>query len=119
MKLYRSLVPALALVAGLTFTAPAQAQPRVQGWGSWSYGGGYDRAAFDKGYRDGIDKGRDDGHDRDRYDPRHHKWYREGDRGYNRHYGSRYQYEAAYRQGFLRGYDDGYRQNSYHRGGRW
>jgi hypothetical protein len=81
------------------------------GYGNYGYS-----EAYDRGYREGVDKGRDDGHDRDQYDPRRQKWYREGDRGYNKRYGSREQYAAAYRQGFLRGYDEGYRQNSY---GRW
>ncbi len=86
--------------------------------GYGGYGGygnyGYSEAS-DRGYREGLDKGRDDGHDRDQYDPRRQKWYREGDRGYNKKYGSREEYIAAYRQAFLRGYDEGYRQNSYRR----
>ena len=80
------------------------------GYGNYGYS-----EAYDRGYREGVDKGRDDGHDRDQYDPRRQKWYREGDRGYNKRYGTREEYIAAYRQGFLRGYDEGYRQNGYRR----
>jgi hypothetical protein len=77
------------------------------------YGGGYAvNPGFDRGYRDGLDKGRDDGKHHEAYDPRRQKWYREADRGYNDHDGSRYSYETAYRDGFLRGYDEGYRERS-------
>jgi hypothetical protein len=103
----------------------SQSYPSYPSYPSSSYPGGYGgyggygnygySEAYDRGYREGLDKGRDDGHDRDQYDPRRQKWYREGDRGYNKRYGSREEYIAAYRQAFLRGYDEGYRQNSYRR----
>lgn len=66
--------------------------------------------AFDIGARDGLEKGREDARDNDRYDPRRHKWYREGDRDYNDRYGSRERYKDEYRRGFLAGYDRGYRE---------
>lgn len=90
---------------------------RSPGYPSSRYGYGYSKA-FDRGYREGFDKGRDDARDNDRYDPRRHKWYREGDRGYDRDDGPREQYKAAYRDGFLRGYDDGYRDGRYSRSNR-
>ena len=53
--------------------------------------------------------GREDAGDRDSYDPARHRWYRNGDRGYERIYGPRDFYENAYRDGFRQGYDRGYR----------
>jgi hypothetical protein len=86
-------------------------------------GGGYYSEAYDRGLREGSKKGREDAKDGDRYDPRRHKWYREGDRGYNSRDGSREQYKAAYRDAFERGYADGYRQyggrGSYGSNGGW
>lgn len=71
---------------------------------------GADDYAYSNGFSDGYDKGFDDARDRDRYDPRRHRWYRGGDRGYDGGYRmSRRQYGDIYRQGFLRGYDAGFR----------
>jgi flagellar biosynthesis/type III secretory pathway protein FliH len=78
--------------------------------GGYGYG-----EAVERGLREGYQKGREDARDRDRYDPRRHKWYREGDRGYDRRDGSRERYKDAYREAFLRGYAQGYREHS--RGG--
>jgi hypothetical protein len=73
-------------------------------------GPGRHNAAFENGARDGYEKGREDARDGDRYDPRRHKWYREGDRGYNSRYGPRDLYKDEYRRGFLAGYERGYRE---------
>ncbi len=78
-------------------------------------GYGYNSAAYDQGYRDGLNKGREDARDRDSFDPVRHKEYRNADRGYNNRYGSKDQYKLAYRDGFERGYEQSYRQN----GGRY
>jgi hypothetical protein len=64
---------------------------------------------FDIGARDGFEKGREDARDNDRFDPRRHKWYREGDHDYNSRYGSRDRYKDEYRRGFTAGYERGYR----------
>ncbi|HUF46245.1 MAG TPA: hypothetical protein VMM93_00450 [Vicinamibacterales bacterium] len=72
--------------------------------------GSYASLARDNGYRDGYLKGREDARDRDSYDPARHRWYRNGDRGYERHYGPRPFYENAYRDGFRVGYDRAYRE---------
>jgi hypothetical protein len=66
--------------------------------------------AYDIGARDGLEKGREDARDGDRFDPRRHKWYREGDRDYNSRYGSRDRYKDEYRRGFMAGYERGYRE---------
>ena len=86
------------------------------GPGPYGYPGG--RAgrypgAFEIGARDGFEKGREDVRDNDRYDPRRHKWYREGDHDYNDRYGSRDRYKDEYRRGFLSGYERGYREGRY------
>lgn len=81
----------------------------------YGYQGRNDRAfsAFDIGARDGYEKGREDARDNDRFDPRRHKWYRDGDRDYNSRYGSRDRYRDEYRRGFTVGYDRGYREVRY------
>ena len=87
--------------------------------GRYPNGGGYDYAyaspAHANGVRDGYEKGREDARDRDPFDPRRHKWYREGDHDYKSSYGSRQRYEDVYRRGFSEGYDRGYREWSYRR----
>ncbi|HWP99326.1 MAG TPA: hypothetical protein VNK92_02525 [Vicinamibacterales bacterium] len=65
------------------------------------------------GYREGFEKGMEDARDGDPYDPRRHRWYREGDRHYDRRYGPREAWKDKYRRAFLAGYDEGYRR------GRW
>lgn len=71
--------------------------------------GGY-LTPFDIGARDGFEKGREDARDNDRFDPRRHKWYRDGDHDYNSRYGARERYKDEYRRGFTRGYEEGYRR---------
>ncbi|MEO5897619.1 MAG: hypothetical protein ABIS06_18160 [Vicinamibacterales bacterium] len=95
---------------------------RYGGYGSgggYGQGGGYGNiprdnrygyaAAFEIGQQDGYEKGREDARGRNGFDPRRHKWYREGDREYNSRYGSREQYKDEYRRGFTAGYEQGYR----------
>jgi hypothetical protein len=92
--------------------------PGQGGYGYPGGGSGYgygNSPAFANGARDGYEKGREDARDRDPYDPRRHKWYREGDRDYRSAYGPRARYEDVYRQGFREGYDRGYREWSYRR----
>lgn len=81
---------------------------RVVPYGRGTYGAA--AAARERGLSDGYEKGRDDGRDGDRFDPRRHKWYRQGDRGYRREYGPRNAYERVYREGFTQGYERGYRE---------
>jgi hypothetical protein len=72
-------------------------------------GAGYNSAAFQNGYRDGLEKGREDAGDRDSYDPVRHSRYRSADHGYNSRYGTKDDYKLVYRDGFEAGYDEGYR----------
>ena len=80
------------------------------GYGGYGGYGRWNSEATERGYREGFEKGRDDGHDGDRFDPYGEKWYRQGDRGYHREYGSREAYKNAYRDAFRRGYEQGYRE---------
>ena len=68
---------------------------------------------FDIGARDGYEKGQEDARDNDRFDPRRHKWYRDGDHDYNSRYGSRDRYKDEYRRGFTQGYERGYQESRY------
>jgi hypothetical protein len=70
--------------------------------------GRFSSPAAQVGYRDGLEAGRNDASDRHRYDPRQSKRYREGDRDYDRRYGSLDQYKLDYRAAFMQGYDVGY-----------
>ena len=74
---------------------------------------GYNSAAYDNGYRDGLEKGREDAGDRDSFDPVRHSRYRSADRGYNSRYGTKEQYKLAYRDGFEAGYSQGYGRRPY------
>jgi len=64
--------------------------------------------AFENGYSDGYEKGLNAGRDRKNFDPTREKWYRSGDRHYDKRYGSKAQYENVYRDGFRSGYQAGY-----------
>lgn len=79
----------------------------------YGYGREYVSPAFENGARDGFEKGREDARDNDGFDPRRHKWYRSGDRHYDKRFGPRELYEEEYRRGFLAGYDDGFRDGRY------
>jgi len=70
-------------------------------------GGGSD-LAWDNGYRDGYAEGLNDGRSRHRNSPGDESRYRNGDRGYERWYGSKDAYRATYRDGFWEGYEQGY-----------
>jgi hypothetical protein len=73
------------------------------GGGYGGYGGGYNNAEVQKGYRDGLDRGQEDARDRRSPTPNNSSHFRSGN--------------AAYRQGFQRGYAEGYRQYAGNR--RW
>jgi hypothetical protein len=74
-------------------------QARGYGYGDAGYG------AFQNGTADGYRKGLDDLQDRKSPDARRQNWYRSGDHGYDKSYGSKDAYKDDYRRGFLQGYD--------------
>jgi hypothetical protein len=110
------LLSALALAAGLAVATTAQAQPRWGGSAQPGYGGGYDvqQTAYENGYRDGLTVGQRDAQSGRRYSADDNGLYRDGERGYDRHLGSRGQYKQIYRRGF----EQGYRESYFGRGGR-
>jgi len=95
----------LISVSMLAMTAPAWAGVnigiRLDG-GSRYYEAG--RVAYDRGFEDGYHEGQKDGRHGDRFGFWDEGRYRDGDHGYNRRYGSRYEYTSVYRRGFEQGY---------------
>ncbi len=82
---------------------------RLRGYRGADRRAGINEPAYARGYADGFDKGREDWQDRHRYDPLRHRDYKNGDKGYDRDYGSKGAYRQYYREGFRSGYEDGYR----------
>jgi hypothetical protein len=117
-------MPGVAVLMGLALAAPAAAsaetreiyetRDRARVW-DYRNRSGTRGIGFDKGYDDGLKRGRHDGDHRHRFDPARDKKYRDGDRGYHREYGPRYEYVRGYRQGFEQGYRDGYEAYGYAR----
>jgi hypothetical protein len=100
---------ATLLVTGLSWAAPANAQP---GWGQSRGGYSVQGSAYDNGYRAGLTEGERDARDNRGLDPRRHDSYKDGDRGYDSRYGNRGQYKQAFRDGYERGYSEGYSRYS-------
>jgi hypothetical protein len=84
--------------------------PSPRGGGGGVYRGGYVDIAYQNGFDDGYRRGVDAARSGDRFDPRRERWYRSGDRGYDRRLGHRSEYRQIYRDGFTRGYERGYRE---------
>jgi hypothetical protein len=110
MKGIRWAAGALTLSAAL-MPAAASAQYRPDYYGGRygfretdSYSIGYQR-----GFRDGNNHGVKDARKREGFNYAHSRDYRNGDRGYRRHYGPRHEYVAGYRSGYVNGYRSGYR----------
>lgn len=70
----------------------------------------YERRAFDNGVRDGYARGIDDVRHHRRADIDRQRWYRHGDRDYDRYSGTRDEYRMEYRRGFEEGYERAYRE---------
>jgi hypothetical protein len=115
------LVPVLGALA-LAVAVPASAQ-----WGrpdarpSYGYAAEVRRAAYDRGFREGVKEGEKDARSRDPFRYQDEGDYRSGDVGYNRSYGNINLYRTTFRQGFADGYADGYRRltRGYGAGGRY
>ena len=67
------------------------------------------------GYMDGMRDGQHDMYKGHRFRPQHAGNFRHADRGYDHHFGPKWQYKQAYRNGYMRGYQRGYGQG--YRGG--
>jgi hypothetical protein len=102
-------VAALVLAAASAGTAAAdddRGRYEPRGYGR----GGYDtfRIGLDYGYGEGLREGRRDGERRHEYRFSNDRRFRNGDAGYRRSFGPRYEYVRGYRSGYERGYRAGY-----------
>jgi hypothetical protein len=68
-----------------------------------------DRAAYTRGYDEGLLRGQLDARSNRSFDYDRHREYRNADIGY-RGYGNRGDYRVVFRQGFVAGYNDGFRR---------
>lgn len=75
------------------------------------------RAAYDRGYREGVRHGEQDARRGDRFYYQDERDFQRGDKGYHRSYGNRDQYRQIFRDGFATGYSNGYSRLS--RSGRY
>jgi hypothetical protein len=75
----------------------------------YGYGGNAGYGAFQNGVGDGYRKALEDIEDRKSPDATRHKWYRSGDRDYDKAYGSKDAYKIEYRRGFQAGYSRAFR----------
>jgi hypothetical protein len=94
---------ALGIMAAVPAPASAQYYPN----GGYGRSGGYDRVAYDNGYRDGLRSGEEDGSRGRGFNYSRHSEYRRAD-GHNDRLGNRGQYQQVYRRGFEEGYRYGY-----------
>ena len=106
------------VAAGALLVLPAESRAewavsvgveRDYGYGRGSRNGGPAfRYGYDRGWREGSEEGRSDG--RRSRDPRFWREgeYRDGDRGYKRWMGPRWDYSAGFRQGYEAGYRRAY-----------
>ena len=104
----RIAISAIAATVALNSTPQAEAGVRVgvviaSDRGVYNDRDGYrgrynvERIAYDNGYRDGIREGEKDDRRDDRFNYRDEGRYRDGDAGYRREYGPKYEYVSAYR----------------------
>jgi flagellar biosynthesis/type III secretory pathway protein FliH len=69
---------------------------------------GFNDAAYDNGYRDGLKAGQDDFRNRKDFKPERHDSYEHADHGYHSRYGNKNDYKEQYRKGYMRGYEDAF-----------
>jgi hypothetical protein len=115
---------AVATVLAAAFTGAASADDGYyrgrRGSYGYEYGYGYDtfRIGLDNGYEEGLREGRRDGERRREYHFSDDRRFRNGDSGYRRSFGPRYEYVRGYRTGYERGYRAGYEASSRYAYGR-
>lgn len=110
------LVPVLGVLSVL-LAAPACAQVYRP---DSRYGFGIDvrRAAFERGFQEGVIEGERDSRNRDAFRYQDERDFQRADAGYNHRYGDRDRYRAHFRSGFAEGYAEGYRRYAGSRYGR-
>jgi hypothetical protein len=77
------------------------------------------RWAYDNGYREGLKEGEKDGRRGDRFEFRDERTFRDGDKGYRRHFGDRDRYRQIFRSGYADGYQAAYDRWRGRGSGRW
>jgi hypothetical protein len=82
----------------------------------------YDRDDFrgrdvarDWGYRDGMDAGRGDWHARKSFNPNPRGRYKHSDRGYDRRFGDKHEYQETYARAYHEGYEHAFRGDGWRR----
>ena len=105
-------MPGVAALMGLALAVPAAAAPFDRYDRYDRYDRGYEsygaRAAWERGYEDGLNRGRRDGEHGDRFDVTRDGKYRDGDHGYRSSFGPRFEYVRSYRRAFEEGYREGF-----------
>jgi hypothetical protein len=108
LKAYR-YVPALVVgaiviaAAGPAFAAQARFYSYQRDYG------GFDRRAYDNGYREGLEHGAEDVRRGRDFEYARHDDYRDADDSYSRSSGDKQTYRRIFRQGYVAGYTEGYR----------
>ena len=106
---YRLPIAAALAVAAMGLAADALAgQGDIRVTGGWQSGTSAPRNAYDTGYREGIQRGEQDHKSGRNFNYNRDGAYRDGDRGYERTFGSRDAYRTEFRRGFAAGYRVGY-----------
>jgi hypothetical protein len=103
-----TVLPALAVAALLAGPPSLAAQPYGHAYGRDDND---HRAAYDNGYRRGLEHVERDARNGRAMNVRNDRDYRDADWGYDRHDGSREEYQEAFRNGFQRGYAEAYQRS--------
>lgn len=107
-----------AVLAAFTSAAAADDGYYRGRYGSRGYGYDTFRIGLDNGYGEGLREGRRDGERRRDYRFSNDRRFRNGDHGYRRSFGPRYEYVRGFRAGYERGYRAGYESSIRYRYGR-
>ena len=104
------IFPALLLTVGVALSVPACAG-QIYRFGpprEAVYERGFERRAYDIGFREGVEEGRNDARRHRDFSYQRHDEYRDADQGYHRGDGDRDFYRRSYREGFQAGYSREY-----------
>ncbi len=101
-------VPALVVGATVIAAGPAYAA-QTRSYSNQRDYLGFDRRAYDNGYREGLEQGADDVRHGRRFEYARDDDYRDADNGYSRSRGDKEAYRRIFREGYAAGYTEGYR----------
>ena len=108
---FPSRLPIAAMLAIATMVPAGTAlaaQGDIRVPGVWQPGTTTTRNGYDAGYREGLQRGEQDRKNGREFNYNRDGAYRDGDRGYERTFGSRDAYKTEFRRGFATGYRVGY-----------